>query len=393
MCCFLQQPSSEFPVAGSSKEVEDKSKAPKWIEALIERQTASISAALSQQLSAVLGPKETVAPHSMPSTSRGDESLPSMTSSPPHVQDGYEEDDEFEARFGHLIGPSANTEAPVRHESARIGDSPLDVNSNKVDPAEDEASIDEDLLDVLDSVPNWDVGTAIAQFLQNNIDRPLPEEMLKQLSDDFTPKEDLQKYFLPPKMPNRLFNNISRMKSKNASRTEKALFNAQKELYIVSKPLIAALVELKPLGSAVSKARELMSISLRGLYSVALRISRARRENVRFLFKDALAEVLFGYDPNHSSLFGGSCFSSQIEKAAKEAKLDLSWPKAKPAQKYQPFRAYSSGQQGFYSQRASKYVYRRSSRGRQQPYQQRGNNNYNKYASKKTKGSSSKSRD
>ncbi|CAL4061738.1 unnamed protein product, partial [Meganyctiphanes norvegica] len=35
---------------------------------------------------------------------------------------------------------------------------------------------------------------------------------------------------------------------------------------------------------------------------------------------------------------------------------------------------------GFYSQRASKYVYRRSSRGRQQPYQQRGNNNYNKYA-------------
>ncbi|CAL4197570.1 unnamed protein product, partial [Meganyctiphanes norvegica] len=63
--------------------------------------------------------------------------------SPPHVLDhGYEEDDEFEARFGHLIGLGANTDDPVHHDSARI----------------DEASVDEDLLDVLDSVPYWDVG-------------------------------------------------------------------------------------------------------------------------------------------------------------------------------------------------------------------------------------------
>ncbi|CAL4087751.1 unnamed protein product, partial [Meganyctiphanes norvegica] len=46
---------------------------------------------------------------------------------------------------------------------ARIGDSPLDENANKVDPTEEEASIDEDLLDVLDSVPNWD--DALAEVL------------------------------------------------------------------------------------------------------------------------------------------------------------------------------------------------------------------------------------
>ena len=107
-------------------------------------------------------------------------------------------------------------------------------------------------------------------------------------------------------------------------------------------------MDLKPLGDPVSKAREKLSISLQGLYSVSLRISRARRENVRFLFKFALAEALYAYDPTHSSLFGGTSFSSQVEKAAKEAKLDLTWSKPKPksySQSFQPFHVY--GQRGF----------------------------------------------
>ena len=107
------------------------------------------------------------------------------------------------------------------------------------------------------------------------------------------------------------------------------MYNAQKELFITAKPLLSALMDLKPLGEPVSKAREKLSISLQGIYSVSLRISRARRENVRFLFKFALAEVLYSFDPSHSSLFGGSSFSSQVEKAAKEPKLDLTLSKSK----------------------------------------------------------------
>ena len=135
------------------------------------------------------------------------------------------------------------------------------------------------------------------------------------------------------------------MKSKTAIKTKRAMYNAQKQLFITSKPLLSALMDLKPLGELVSKAREKLSISLQGIYSVSLRISRARRENVRFLFKFALAEVLFSFDPTHSSLFGGSSFSSQVEKAAKEAKLDLTWskPKSKTFNSFQPFQAYGQG--------------------------------------------------
>ena len=74
-------------------------------------------------------------------------------------------------------------------------------------------------------------------------------------------------------MPSRLINSISRMKSKNAIKTEKSLYNAQKELFVAAKPLLSALMDLKPLGDPVSKAREKLSISLQGIYSSSLRIS------------------------------------------------------------------------------------------------------------------------
>ena len=143
------------------------------------------------------------------------------------------------------------------------------------------------------------------------------------------------------------------MRGKNALKTEQALYSAQSEIFIVTKPLIEALKELKPLGPQVSKARELLSISLHGYFSVSLKISKARRTNVRFLFKEALAEVLYTYPPNHVSLFGGEDFSSQVEKAAKEAKLDLSWS-AKPKKK-QPFRPQNKGFPKYNNNNSNKY--------------------------------------
>ena len=224
-----------------------------------------------------------------------------------------------------------------------------------------EASQDDDLVDVLEKVPNWDTGSSITNFISNKIDVPLPDEMLKKLDEDYMPKEEMQAYFVPPKMPPRLFSAISRMKSKGALKTERALYNAQTQLFTVAKPLVAALLELKPLGSPVSHARELMSLSLHGMYSVSLGISRARRENVRFLFKDALAEVLFSYAPSHASIFGGSSFTAQVEKASKEAKLDFTWSN-KSRRSYRPFRSSPQGFQG--SRGANKFFNRYPSRGR-----------------------------
>ena len=118
-----------------------------------------------------------------------------------------------------------------------------------------------------------------------------------------------------------------------------------------------------------------MSISLHGIFSVSLQISHARRCNIRFLFKEALADTLFSNEPNHTSLFGGTDFATQVEKAAKEAKLDLSWSKSKAFK--QPFRKPGFGFQG--SNNAAKYFYQRSNR--QQPQRKSlpnyNNNNYN----------------
>ena len=85
---------------------------------------------------------------------------------------------------------------------------------------------------------------------------------------------------------------MKKLFNKSAITTERDLFNAQKQLFTASKPLVSALTELKPLGDPVKKARELLSISLRGIYSVSLKISHARRDNARFLIKNsALAET------------------------------------------------------------------------------------------------------
>ena len=138
----------------------------------------------------------------------------------------------------------------------------------------------------------------------------MPDEFLKKLNEEYVPNAKLQEYFEPPKLPTRLWKAIVRMKSKGALKTEKGMFAAQAELFVIAKPLLAAFIKLRHLGSQVSEACELLSISLHGIFSVSLKISRARRENVRFLFKDELADVLYTYCPCYCSLFDGDSFNS-----------------------------------------------------------------------------------
>ena len=54
-------------------------------------------------------------------------------------------DDDFDRRFGHLIGPSANDppDSPAPHRDS---------------DASSDASVDDDLVVVLDKVPNWEPG-------------------------------------------------------------------------------------------------------------------------------------------------------------------------------------------------------------------------------------------
>ena len=231
--------------------------------------------------------------------------------------------------------------------------------------------MDDDLVQILDKVPNWDASNSIRKFISSTIDRPLPDEMIKTLNADYVPSAEIEQYFTPPKMPKRLYKAISRMKSKCALRTEQTLFSAQTELFVIAKPLVASLIELKPLGTTVSGARELLSVTLQGQFSISLKISKARRDNIRFLFKESLAEVLYSYAPTHASLFGGKDFASQVEKSAKEAKLEFSWNKSKKSS----FR--NQGSQGFTGSKNSAKYYKR---------QGQNSNNNNKYTKKGNSG-------
>jgi len=298
--------------------------------------------------------------------------LPPKAPGPPLVDnDNCEEDDDFDRRFGHLFTPQEDSENITNfEENIDENNNVEEINVANQDDDDDTGSVDEDLAEILEKVPNWETTSSIKNFIIKCVDKPLPKQMLEDLSKDYTPSEILQKYFVPPKMPPRLFKAISKMKNKNAVITERNLYNAQEQQLIIAKPLISALVELKPLGPAVSAAREKMSISLHGIFSVSLQISHARRSNVRFLIKEALADALFAYEPSHASIFGGTDFCSQVEKAAKEAKLDFNWSKTKSLK--QPFR----NRQGFRgSFNAGNYFHQRSYTRQQN---QRRYNNYNK---------------
>ena len=332
--------------------------------------------------------------------------LPPKAHGPPSHN---EEDDEFDRRFGHLFNSNLddNNNNDDDYDNSKDNDhdndhyndhdnvsiNADDNNNVVVEDNDDSESIDGDLVDILEKVPNWETSPSIKKFIIKCVDRPLPKQMLEDLSKEYTPSELLQKYFVPPKMPPRLFKRISKMNNKNAVATERALYKAQEQQLTIAKPLISALIDLKPLGNAVSEAREKMSISLHGIFSVSLQISHARRSNIRFLFKEALADALFSHEPNHTSLFGGTDFPSQVEKAVKEAKLDISLSKAKLYK--QPF--LKPGFQG--SNNAAKYFYQRST-SRQQPQRKpfhnynnyKNNNNNRRNFNQKTRGSSNTTR-
>ena len=373
---------------------------PAWMSAMIQSQTASLSSILERHLASQLPADKP------PKKKKSKKSKNKPPSSPrSHPQDS---DDDFDRRFGHLIGNGVDDD-----DGHRLEDDDLVIGSQGVvtdkkrpreDPSSDEdsdgsGSVDEDLVRIQKSVPNWPLSHSIQRFFHDSADDPLPEEYLKDLNNEYVPQEKLQKFFAPPHMPTRLYKRIARMPSKGAFRTEKAMYAAQTELFIIAKPMVASFVKLRGLRGdgvqeAVKEARSMICIGMHGIFSVSLKISKARRENVKFLFKESLAEALYAFPPSHLCLFGGVDFYTQMEKACKEAKIELLWPKQRPSNPNQSFR-----NQGFRNNAGAGYFGRQFQRGRRGGYRGRGyyggtsrfynynnnNNNYRKSGYQKSK--------
>ena len=196
-------------------------KVPEWLEALIEKQTASITGAITQQLSSFMsdqasgsGDDNSVLKRSK--CSNLDNVVPEKKARTV-VED---ECDDFDRRFGHLFNLDVNNNT---NDSEGDG---LDLVSDNleevVDDAgtgatgtlddEDNVSVDEDLVDGSEA-ENWDLSSSIKQFLLSNVDKSLTDEFLQQISHSFIPKEKFIALFTAPKMPKRLFTVLHRMKS------------------------------------------------------------------------------------------------------------------------------------------------------------------------------------
>ena len=341
-------------------------KAPKWLEPLLDRQTKLMIDLFSQKMSKCDQINSSSSSSENPSHKKRKVDDEDSVLESPQAQDEEDSDDEFDRKYGHLFGTTDdNNNDTDPHQSNDDADDDADDDGNKSDD-----SVDEDLIDIVDSVPNWDTSSSLKKFIIKNCDRPLSDEVLKQINEDFTPSESVKEFFKPPDMPSKILKPMKLLKSKGAIKTEKALYSAQNQLFIISKPIFSALIELRPLGDVVKKARELLSMALRGIYSVSIKLSYARRENARFLIRNpSLAEALFSSPPTHSQLFGGSSFSSQLEKAVKDSKIDLSW------NRYQKKSSFHEGFQ--YSKGAGKYIVRNSQQRKQPNRNPPKNYNYN----------------
>ena len=131
------------------------------------------------------------------SSSKG--TVPPKARGPPVSEDDdtaqYNSEDEFDKRFGHLFNTDDTTNSdPIVNSPEETDDNNNMVINALEDQDDDNESVDEDLVEVLEKVPNWETNVSIKKFIVKIVDRPLPKQMLEDLSKDYTPSELLQKY-------------------------------------------------------------------------------------------------------------------------------------------------------------------------------------------------------
>ena len=153
-----------------------KDKPPKWIKALLEEQTNSLKSIINDALTV---------------NNSTDQPSKRLKSNPTPKQKvlkqrkpAHESDDDFDTRFGHLIGLNVNHD----NEDDDDEDNDNDDNDNDDDHYDEEEdddeaataaadtdhddlneSIDEDLVEILDKTPNWEPNTSLKKVHNKNL--------------------------------------------------------------------------------------------------------------------------------------------------------------------------------------------------------------------------------
>ena len=143
-------------------------------------------------------------PSKIAKTSKG--SLPPKAHGPPSHN---EEDDEFDRRFGLLFNSNLDDLIPNNdddHDNSNDNDHDDSINADDnnnvvVEDNDDSESIDGDLVDILEKVPNFETSPSIKKLIIKCVDRPLPKQMLEDLSKDYTPSELFKNILFPLRCP------------------------------------------------------------------------------------------------------------------------------------------------------------------------------------------------
>ena len=192
--------------------------------------------------------------------------------------------------------------------------------------------LDDDLFMAYNQMPNWDPAQKIFSWMKTVCDKEVPPAVTKEIHDSFIPPLDSQQLFVPPKLPQAIVDKLASA-PKNLLKVPKIvndhLNRAQKELAVAYKPIIevmsffyteefANLKEIVPqLAPLLSSHKTLLSQSLALLVSAGIKISKARKDSLRPIFRTS---AVLREAPTAAQVMGTEDLATLIERTTKEKK-------------------------------------------------------------------------
>ena len=183
-----------------SKEKPEKShneKPPKWLKSLLDHQTESLKSVINDALNT-----SNKSPNPSPKRRKVHSNTSKSKSSKP--KKSHDDEDDFDQRFGHLIGPNVNNDKDDNNndkdddyegEIEEFSDSQIDEDHSESEHSMVEEdlndSFDKDLVEILDKVPNWDPTSSLKKFISKTCDHALPEYLLKRSMMNMFPRKIL----------------------------------------------------------------------------------------------------------------------------------------------------------------------------------------------------------
>ena len=196
------------------------------------------------------------------------------------------------------------------------------------------SQLDEGLFLDYDSVPNWKPAPAVMAWLKEVRSREVPPQVLKEVNDNMVPQVELQPLFTPPDLPQAIsdrLKNAPQSISKVPKMVNDHLLRAQRELAVAYKPFIEllsfyfssqfkTLKEFIPEISHILESHKmLLSQSLALVVSSGIKISKARKDALRPIFKSEAAAVL-RHNPTAAQVLGSEDLAKLSEDASREKK-------------------------------------------------------------------------